>query len=111
MDGALPEAAAGLRGYGMGADMEPFLRSTDVIDWMHPDVSACALRLRGDSTDPLAIARRCVEWVRDEIRHTADCRLKPVTCAASEVLREGSGYCYSKIWPCSAAVESVAAPD
>ena len=80
----------------MGADMEPFLRSTDAIDWMHPDVSACALRLRGDSTDPLAIARRCFEWVRDEIRHTADHRLKPVTCAASELLREGSGYCYAK---------------
>ena len=76
--------------------MRTFLRSTEIIDWRHPDVSACALRLRGDSNDPLAIARKCFEWVRDEIKHTADYGLKPVTCAASEVLREGSGYCYAK---------------
>ena len=72
--------------------MQAFLRSTDIIDWRHPDVSACARRLRGDSNDPLVIARRCFEWVRDEIKHTADYQLKPVTCAASEVLHEGSGY-------------------
>ena len=59
-------------------------------------MSACAQRLRDDSNDPLVIARRCFEWVRDAIKHTADYRLKPVTCAASEVLREGSGYCYAK---------------
>jgi hypothetical protein len=76
--------------------MQTFLRSTEIIDWLHPDVSACALRLRGDSNDPLVIARRCFEWVRDEIKHTADYGLKPVTCAASEVLQEGSGYCYAK---------------
>jgi hypothetical protein len=52
--------------------LQPFLRSTDIIDWLHPDVSARARRLRGDSTDPLAIARTRFEWVRDEIKHTAD---------------------------------------
>ena len=76
--------------------MQSFLRSTEIIDWLHPGVSACALRLRGDSNDPLVIARRCFEWVRDEIKHTADYGLKRVSCAASEVLQEGSGYCYAK---------------
>ena len=77
--------------------LQPFLRPTDIIDWLHPDVSACARRLRGDSTDPLAIARTCFEWVRDGIKHTADYGLTPVTCAASEVLREGSGYCSPRV--------------
>ena len=90
--------------------MQPFLRSTDVIDWLHPDVSACARRLRGDSNDPLVIVRRCFEWVRDEIKHTADYQLKPVTCAASEVLHEGSGYCYAKSHLLAAVVRANGIP-
>ena len=76
--------------------MNQFLRSTDVIDWQHPAIVAQARALRADRTDPIAIARRCFEWVRDEIKHTGDFGLTAVTCAASEVLQEGSGYCYAK---------------
>ena len=76
--------------------METFLRSTDVVNWQHPSVMAQAQVLRGDITDVVAIARRCFEWVRDEIRHSSDYRLTPVTCAASDVLHEGSGFCYAK---------------
>jgi transglutaminase-like putative cysteine protease len=76
--------------------MDQFLRSTDVIDWQHPDVLALARELRGDRTDPVAVARRCFEWVRDSIKHTQDFGLSVVTCSASEVQREGSGYCYAK---------------
>ena len=73
-----------------------FLESSDVIDWHDPDVVAQARALRGDQTDPAVIARRCFEWVRDEIKHSADYGLKAVTCSASDVLRERSGYCYAK---------------
>lgn len=73
-----------------------FLESTDVVDWRHPDVLARARALAVDSIEPVETARRCFEWVRDEIRHSADYCLTPVTCSASEVLREGSGYCYAK---------------
>jgi len=76
--------------------MEAFLRPTDVSDWQHPSVLARAQILRGGMADVVAIARRSFEWVRDEIRHSSDYRLTPVTCAASEVLREGSGFCYAK---------------
>ena len=34
--------------------------------------------------------------VRDQIRHSLDFRLNPVTCKASEVLRHATGYCYAK---------------
>lgn len=77
-------------------EMEPFLRSTDVIDWHHPDVLRLARSLVRGTSDPVEIARRCFEWVRDEIKHSRDYRLSPVTCSASEVLHHGSGYCYAK---------------
>jgi len=73
-----------------------FLESTDVIDWRHQDVLARAQILRQGSSDPVETARRSFEWVRDEIKHSADYCLTPVTCSASEVLRHGSGYCYAK---------------
>jgi transglutaminase-like putative cysteine protease len=75
---------------------DPFLRSTDVIDWHHPAVAGRARELAAGLTDPAAIAARCYAFVRDEIRHTADDGSSVVTCAASEVLQHGSGYCYAK---------------
>jgi len=76
--------------------MNQFLRSSDVIDWEHPDVLAKARALRGEDAGPVDIARRCFEWVRDEIQHSHDHGLSAVTCVASDVLRVGSGYCYAK---------------
>ncbi len=76
--------------------MNEFLKSTDVIDWQHPDVITRARSLASGCEGPVAIARRCFEWVRDEIKHSHDHGLQPVTCSASEVLRVGSGFCYAK---------------
>jgi transglutaminase-like putative cysteine protease len=76
--------------------VDQFLRSTEIIDWEHPAIIAHAMQLRGEVARPVSIARRCFEWVRDEIKHSGDFGLHPVTCAASEVLEKGSGYCYAK---------------
>jgi transglutaminase-like putative cysteine protease len=76
--------------------MELFLRATEVVDWDNPAVRAKAAELSEGTSDPVEIARRCFEWVRDNIEHSADFRRNPVTCAASEVLAEGTGYCYAK---------------
>lgn len=76
--------------------MDPFLTSTDVIDFHHPGVLTQARALAHGLTDPVAVAKRCFEWVRDEIKHSHDYGLLPVTCSASHVLQEGSGYCYAK---------------
>jgi transglutaminase-like putative cysteine protease len=76
--------------------MQQFLRATEIIDWQHPAVEAHVRTLRGDEMEPAEIARRCFEWVRDEIRHSGDHRLQPVTCTASDVLLTGSGFCYAK---------------
>jgi transglutaminase-like putative cysteine protease len=46
--------------------------------------------------DPVEVTRRCFKWVRDEIRHSLDFNEKRVTCAASQVLAERTGFCYAK---------------
>lgn len=76
--------------------MNQFLQSSDYIDWQHPAVLAKARELAGGATDRTEISRRCFQFVRDEIRHSWDYRLNPVTCKASDVLLHATGFCYAK---------------
>lgn len=76
--------------------MDSFLQESAVIDWGHPAVLARAQALRGTSDTIEAVVARCFAWVRDEIKHSSDFDLTAVTCRASDVLREGSGFCYAK---------------
>jgi transglutaminase-like putative cysteine protease len=76
--------------------MENYLRATAIIDWDDPPVRARACELSSGAGNTLEIARRCFEWVRDNIQHSSDFKRNPVTCNASDVLREGTGYCYAK---------------
>jgi transglutaminase-like putative cysteine protease len=76
--------------------MDNFLRATEVIDWKHPSVLAKAQELGHGASDVQEIAQLCFEWVRDNIQHSSDFKRNPVTCNASDVLREGTGYCYAK---------------
>ncbi|GEJ57916.1 transglutaminase-like domain-containing protein [Anaeromyxobacter diazotrophicus] len=73
---------------------DPFLRATAVFDHDHPRVAALARELGGGDAE--AVARRMFEWVRDRIPHTGDAGHDAVTCAASEVLATGTGFCYAK---------------
>jgi len=73
-----------------------FLASTDVIDWQHESVRQMAAQLTAPSSDVIETANRCFEWVRDNIWHSCDYQLNPITCSASEVLAHGTGYCYAK---------------
>jgi transglutaminase-like putative cysteine protease len=45
---------------------------------------------------PIAISKACFEWVRDEIFHSCDYRMNPITCTASDVLQHKTGYCFAK---------------
>ena len=80
----------------MAAPSEEFLASTEIIDWQHVSVRRLAEQLASGAADEAETAKRCFEWVRDQIRHSGDYQLNPVTCAASEVLEHGTGYCYAK---------------
>jgi transglutaminase-like putative cysteine protease len=76
--------------------MEIYLQMSDMIDWQNPAIVELAKTLALDQPDSIAIARSCFEWVRDEIRHSYDYQMNPVTCRASDVLRYRTGYCYAK---------------
>ena len=76
--------------------MHLFLSASSNIDFDHPNVAAKAAELAKDSASPLETARRCFEFVRDQIKHSWDYQLNPVTCKASDVLHHGTGYCYAK---------------
>ena len=73
---------------------ERFLQSCDVIDFVAPAIQRAASKLRGK--DESETARHCFEFVRDEIKHSSDHQLNPVTCRASDVLTHRTGYCYAK---------------
>lgn len=76
--------------------MHRYLAASSYIDVDHPEIQQLARRLAGKSDGELDCARRCFEFVRDQIRHSSDYRLNPVTCRASDVLRHRTGYCYAK---------------
>lgn len=76
--------------------MEAYLQVSEVIDWQHPEIMECAKHMASDCETPTAIAKVCFEWVRDEIRHSCDYQMNPVTCRASDVLQYKTGYCYAK---------------
>jgi transglutaminase-like putative cysteine protease len=75
---------------------DSYLRATPIINWTHPDIQALARELAAGSGSPAQIAGRCFEWVRDQIYHSVDHQLDPVTCVASDVLAARTGFCYAK---------------
>lgn len=74
--------------------LSPFLAACPIIDFHHPALQRLASDLKAETTQ--ATARKCFHHVRDKIRHSSDYRLNPVTCSASDVLTQGTGYCYAK---------------
>lgn len=76
--------------------MQPYLASSRYIDWDTPAIIARAQALAKHHQSTLAIAKVCFKFVRDDIKHSLDYALNPVTCKASEVLKHGTGYCYAK---------------
>lgn len=77
-------------------DMEKYLAATPYIDWQHPDILERAANLASSAHNKEEVAKACFEFVRDEIKHSLDYQLNPVTCKASDVLQHGTGYCYAK---------------
>jgi transglutaminase-like putative cysteine protease len=76
--------------------LERYLKSSAVIDFHHPEVSSKAHELALGCSDDTEIARRCFLFVRDEIFHSWDHRMNPVTLNAPDVLRYRTGFCFAK---------------
>ncbi len=76
--------------------MKKYLSTSRYIDTQHPQIIKKANQLANDLSSKADIAKACFEFVRDEIQHSNDYKLNPVTCKASDVLRHKTGYCYAK---------------
>jgi transglutaminase-like putative cysteine protease len=76
--------------------MKEYLKVSEVIDWKHPAIMERAEEIASGLETPRAIAKACFEWVRDEIFHSYDYQMNPVTCRASDVLLHKTGYCFAK---------------
>ena len=76
--------------------MKQYLASTYYIDWKTNKVVTKAKQLTSGLTDKTDIATACFQFVRDNIKHSMDFKLNPITCIASDVLKHSTGYCYAK---------------
>jgi transglutaminase-like putative cysteine protease len=76
--------------------MNKYLECTQYINWNNPSITTKAKALSVGCVNSVEVAQRCFEFVRDEIKHSRDYQLNPVTCKASDVLAHGTGYCYAK---------------
>jgi transglutaminase-like putative cysteine protease len=76
--------------------MTKYLEATEIVDYNNKEVHALAMSLsKGCKTDT-KIAKNCFEYVRDEIKHSGDCRAEITTFKASDVLKHKTGWCYAK---------------
>ena len=76
--------------------MKIYLRESETIDWKHQEILSLAASLSKDCQSTCDIAKHCFEWVRDNISHSWDFKLNPVTWKASDVLLYRTGYCFAK---------------
>lgn len=76
--------------------MQQYLAPSKYIDFDSPNIAQKAADLARGVTSESELVKRCFEFVRDQIKHSWDFKLNPVTCRASDVLLHGTGYCYAK---------------
>jgi len=90
--------------------MQKYLLPSQYIDYEHPSVSEKAAELADGVSSELDLVKICFEFVRDDIKHSWDYRMNPVTCKASDVLIHGTGYCYAKSHLLAALLRANAIP-
>ena len=76
--------------------MKDFLAASTYIDWNSESIRSLAGDLAKGAEGEEGFVARAFRWVRDEVRHSSDHELNPVTCRASEVLRYRTGFCFAK---------------
>lgn len=76
--------------------MKEYLESSEYVNWRDDSVYEMAQSLAFGKASEEAVAKSCFNFVRDEIKHSHDFGLNPVTIKASQVLEYRTGYCYSK---------------
>lgn len=76
--------------------MKQYLEQTEIIDYSNKEVKALAVDLAKDCHTDTQIAKKCFEYVRDNINHSGDHKDDITTYIASDVLKYKTGWCYAK---------------
>jgi transglutaminase-like putative cysteine protease len=90
--------------------LDKYLQASQIIDWQDPSILHLATTIKLEHQTTEKIAKACFEWVRDEIHHSVDYQMNPVTCVASDVLEYKTGYCYAKSHLLAALLRANAIP-
>ena len=85
-----------------------FLHACEWIDCDAATIQNAALQFSAESAT--ACARRCFEFVRDQIEHSSDFQRDEITCRASDVLHTGTGFCYAKAHLLCALLRALSIP-
>jgi len=73
-----------------------FLEETTIIDYSNKEIQKLAISLSNNCKTDIEIAKKCFEYVRDNINHSGDYKDNIITCKASDVLKYKTGWCYAK---------------
>jgi len=76
--------------------MNTYLKATNIIDYHDRHIQNLAKKLSLGISNDEEIAKKCYEWVRDNIRHSGDYKENITTYKASDVLKHQTGWCYAK---------------
>ena len=76
--------------------MKAYLEATEIIDYHDEAIQALVKELAHGCKEDEAIAKKCYEWVRDNIHHSGDYQDDITTYKASDVLKHQTGWCYAK---------------
>lgn len=74
--------------------MQAFLKPTEIIDYNNPAITKLEKSLQAETE--IQTAKNCFEWVRDNIKHSGEFKLNPITYKASDVLKHKTGFCFAK---------------
>lgn len=77
-------------------DFKKYLEISSYINWDDPTIKELANSLTTQVSSENALVKISFEWVRDNIKHSAEYKLNPITCKASDVLKHKTGYCFAK---------------
>lgn len=77
--------------------MQKYLETSEIINFLHPNIQAVARHLALNCANDKKIAKKCFEFVLDEIHHTGDYKDRlTTTYKASDVLQHKTGWCFAK---------------
>ena len=75
---------------------DEYLKHDSVVDYDNKSIIEMADMIFKRADHELEFIRKAYEFVRDNIKHSADINEDEITCAASEVLKAGHGICFAK---------------